>query len=469
MPRVLMVAAEATPFAKTGGLADVMGSLPPALIKLGEQVAVVMPRYASARISVAERIWDSMPLYVGSHVFVVAIDQIITGGVRYLFVDYPPFYGRAGIYGEAGRDYPDNHLRFAVLNQAAIGIARSIFRTDIFHAHDWQAGLVAPYLRENFATDPTFFGAKCILTIHNLGYQGNFPPAALADLGLSRTLFHPGGLEFWGQVSFLKAGIVWSDAITTVSPTYAKEIQTPEYGAGMDGLLRDRAAKITGILNGGDYNEWNPEKDPYLVAPYSAQQLSGKRADKKALLEEMGLPVNEARPLIGIVSRFVGQKGFDLIEDIAGDLGEEDMALVALGSGEPRFEAMFRGLAKTYPEKFAAVIGYDNALAHRIEAGADMVLMPSRYEPCGLTQMYSLRYGAVPIVRATGGLDDTVDETTGFKFREYTGEALLGAIRQALAAWTNREAWAARMRRGMARDFSWDASAAEYKRLYQSL
>lgn len=464
-----MVASEAAPFAKTGGLADVMGSLPPALVKLGEQVAVVIPRYASARIATAERIWDAMPLFVGPHTFVVAIDQIVAGGVRYLFVDCPPLYGRAGIYGEAGRDYSDNHLRFAVLNQAAIGVARNIFRTDIFHAHDWQAGLVAPYLREAFATDPTFLGAKCILTIHNLGYQGNFPPGVLADLGLNRTLFHPAGLEFWGQVSFLKAGIVWSDAITTVSPTYAQEIQTPEYGAGMDGLLRERAAKVTGILNGGDYHEWNPEKDPYLVAPYSAKDLSGKRAAKKALLEEIGLPINEARPLIGIVSRLVGQKGLDLIEQIAGELGEEDMALVALGVGEGRFEALFRVLAKTYPEKFAAVIGYDNALAHRIEAGADMVLMPSRYEPCGLTQIYSLRYGAVPIVRATGGLDDTVDETTGFKFREYTGEALLGAIRDALSAWKNRETWQARMRRGMARDFSWDASAAEYQRLYNSV
>ena len=464
-----MVASEAAPFAKTGGLADVMGSLPPALVKLGEQVAVVIPRYGSARISTPERIWDAMPLFVGPRVFTVAIDQMVAGGVRYLFVDCPPLYGRTGIYGEAGRDYADNHLRFAVLNQAAIGIARNIFRADIFHAHDWQAGLVAPYLRETFATDPTFFGAKCILTIHNLGYQGNFPPGALVDLGLNGTLFHPAGLEFWGQVSFLKGGIVWSDAITTVSPTYAQEIQTLEHGAGMDGLLRDRAAKVTGILNGGDYHEWNPEKDPYLAAPYSAKDLSGKRAAKRALLEEIGLPVNEARPLIGVVSRLVEQKGLDLIESIAGELGEEDMALVALGVGEARFETLFRVLAKTYPEKFAAAIGYDNALAHRITAGADMILMPSRYEPCGLTQIYSLRYGAVPIVRATGGLDDTVDETTGFKFREYTGKALLAAVREALAAWRTREAWQALMQRGMARDFSWDASAAEYKRLYQSL
>jgi starch synthase len=262
---------------------------------------------------------------------------------------------------------------------------------------------------------------------------------------------------------------VWSDWLTTVSPTYAREIQTPEYGAGLDGLLRDRATKITGILNGVDYNEWNPETDPFLAARYSSRDLSGKRASKRALLEEMGLPQKADRPLIGVVSRFVEQKGFDLFEEIAGELGQEDMALAALGSGELRFEALFRVLAQSYPEKFSALIGYDNALAHRIEAGADMFLMPSRYEPCGLNQMYSLRYGTVPIVRATGGLNDSVDETTGFKFAEYTGAALLTAIRDALAAFTDREAWQARMRRGMAQDFSWDAAAAEYIRLYQSL
>jgi starch synthase len=463
-----MVGSEAAPFVKTGGLADVLGSLPQALVRAGQQVAVVMPRYAALQGAPA-RIWDSMPLYVGPHRYVVAIDQIVIDGVRYFFVDCPPLYGRPGIYGEAGRDYADNHLRFALLNQAAIGIARNLFRTDIFHAHDWQAGLLATYLRETFPTDPTFFGAKCVFTIHNLGYQGNFPAAALADLGLPRTLFHPAGLEFWNQVSFLKAGLVWSDWLTTVSPTYAREIQTPEYGAGLDGLLRDRATKITGILNGVDYNEWNPETDPFLAARYSSRDLSGKRASKRALLEEMGLPQKADRPLIGVVSRFVEQKGFDLFEEIAGELGQEDMALAALGSGELRFEALFRVLAQSYPEKFSALIGYDNALAHRIEAGADMFLMPSRYEPCGLNQMYSLRYGTVPIVRATGGLNDSVDETTGFKFAEYTAAALLAAIRDALAAFTDREAWQARMRRGMAQDFSWDAAAAEYIRLYQSL
>jgi len=296
-----------------------------------------------------------------------------------------------------------------------------------------------------------------------------FPATTISDLGLSPALFHMNGLEFWGELSFLKAGIVWSDAITTVSPTYAREIQTPEFGAGLDGVLRERAAKITGILNGVDYAEWSPDTDPYSNFPYSALDLSGKRRAKRALLEEVGLPVNETRPLIGIVSRFAGQKGFDLLEDIVPELAEMDFAMAVLGSGEAPIEAMFRAMAKAHPEQFAVHVGYDEGLAHRIEAGADMFLMPSRYEPCGLSQLYSLRFGTVPIVRATGGLEDTVDEVTGFKFIEYTPEALLGAIREALAAWADRRGWLERMRVGMAKDFSWDAAAVQYQSLYKSL
>jgi starch synthase len=469
MSRILMVTSEAAPFAKTGGLADVLGALPPALAKLGEEVVVVLPRYGSVRLDGAERILQEIPLPLGPHSFMVGIDQVEREGVRYLFVDCPPLYGRAGIYREWGADYLDNHIRFGALNLAALEIARQIFPPDIFHAHDWPAGLLAPYLRETYAADPAFVGAKCVLTIHNLGYQGNFPGHLLADLGLSPTLFHPGGLEFWGNVNFLKAGIVWSDAITTVSPTYAREIQTPEYGHGLDGVLLGRAARITGILNGVDYAEWNPENDLHLRHHYSVRNLLGKRFAKRALLKEVALPLNEKRPLIGIVSRFVEQKGLDLVAAIAPELAEMDLAMVVLGSGDTGLERMFRELAADHPQKFAVRVGYDVGLAHRIEAGADMFLMPSRYEPCGLSQMYSLRYGAVPIVRATGGLEDTVDETTGFKFREYTPEALLDGIRQALAAWQDRKLWLERMRYGMTKDFSWDASAAGYQRLYRSL
>ena len=468
MPRVLMVGAEAAPFVKTGGLGDVLGSLPAALVERGDEVAVTLPRYRVAAVPSAQRVL-TIPLTLGTHSFTAAIDEAVHNGVRYFFVDCPPLYDRSGIYGAAGSDYPDNHIRFGLLNLAAIAIARHIFRTDIFHGHDWQAGLLAPYLRTLFSGDPTFFGAKCILTIHNLGYQGIFPRTALDDLGLDRALFHPAGIAFFGQVSFLKSGIVWSDAITTVSPTYAKEIQTPELGSGLDDLLRSRAASITGILNGADYGAWNPENDPFIQAHFSADNLSGKRISKRALLEEMDLPVKIDRPLIGITSRLVEQKGFELLAGAAAELFQENVALVALGSGEPRLEHMFRDFAVAWPDKFAVRIGFDNALAHRIEAGSDMFLMPSRYEPCGLSQMYSLRYGTVPIVRATGGLEDSVDNETGFKFRDYTPAALAGAVAAALEAWQDQKGWLVRMRRGMAKDFSWNASAARYRELYKAL
>ncbi len=468
MPRILMVTAEASPFAKTGGLGDVLGSLPHALAERGEEVAVVLPRYRTASLPATERIWYSMSLSVGPHTFSAAIDLVISRGVHYYFVDCPPLYDRAGYYGEGGHDYADNHIRFGALNQAALGIARNIFKTDVFHAHDWQAGLLAPYL-SLLSGDPTFFGAKTVLTIHNLGYQGRFPESSLLDLGLPRSMFHMEGLEFFGEVSMLKAGIVWSDAVTTVSQTYAQEIQTLEYGFGFDGLLRSRAAKLTGILNGVDYGEWDPRHDPFIAAPYWIDSLQGKLRCKQALLEELNIAGDDRRPVIGIVSRFAAQKGFDLFVEVAAELSEENVAFAVLGSGDAHVENTFRDFAALAPEQFGVRIGYDNALAHRIEAGSDMFLMPSRYEPSGLSQMYSLRYGAVPIVRATGGLEDTIDESTGFKFSEYEPEALLKTIRDALAAFRDRESWTALMRTGMSKDFSWDSSAKKYQDLYKGL
>jgi starch synthase len=429
----------------------------------------VLPRYGSVELTGAERIWHAMPVTVGPHSFTVAIDQVTVGGARYMFVDCPRLYGSAGVYSEGGWDYPDNHIRFAALNMAAIGIGRNIFRPDVFHGHDWPAGLLGPYLRATFEGDPTFLGSKFVLTIHNLGYQGNFAATAAVDLGFGGTVFHSEGLEFWGQVSFLKAGIVWADAITTVSPTYAREIQTPDFGFGMDGLLRARSNKIHGILNGADYGEWDPSTDFRMETRYSATDLRGKLAVKRALLKEVGLPVNDARPVIGIVSRFATQKGFDLVAAIAGELATLDVAVIALGSGESRYEELFRDLASEFPENFAATIGYNDGLSHRIIAGSDMFLMPSRYEPCGLSQIYSLRYGTVPIVRSTGGLEDTVDETTGFKFQEFAPEALLHAIGAALQAWNDKQGWEARMKTGMAKDFSWHVAAEEYRTLYSSL
>ncbi|MGD1091151.1 MAG: glycogen synthase GlgA [Bryobacteraceae bacterium] len=468
MHRILMVASEAAPFIKTGGLADVLGSFPAALVKRGEEVGVVLPRYRNAQIAGDHRILSDLQLNVGPRRFPVGIDQTVHNGVRYFFVDCPPLYDRAGLYNERGYDYIDNDIRFALLSQAALAVTRYVFPANILHAHDWQAGLLAPYLKVNLANDPAFFGVKCVITIHNLGYQGNFLNL-LSELGLDPSLYHMDGMEFNRHVSFLKGGIVWSDAVTAVSPTYAKEIQTPEYGFGFDGLMRSRAYKLTGILNGVDYNEWSPENDPYISSRYSRPDFLGKLACKKALLKEFGLAEVSQRPLIGIVSRFADQKGFGLLGPIAGELAGQNLAFAVLGSGEARDEAMFRSMAAAWPDRVGLRLGYDEALAHRIVAGGDMLLMPSRYEPCGLTQMYALRYGTVPIVRATGGLEDTVDQETGFKFQPYTPEALMGAIQEALGAWQDRAGWVIRMRRGMAKDYSWDVAAEEYQRVYRSL
>lgn len=467
--RVLMVSSEAAPLAKTGGLADVVGSLPHYLRSYGDEAAVVIPRYGNIDLKSARRVYDFLPVFLNADRYDTAIYLAPAEFPLYL-VDCPPLFDRKGFYGESGLDYPDNHIRFAVFARAALGVARYLFRADVLHCHDWQAGLVAPYLKTTFATDPTFVGVKTLFTLHNLGYQGLFPKEAIADIALDPALFRPDGMEFFGRLAFIKGGIAYADALNTVSPTYAREIQTPEYGFGLDGALRARADDLTGILNGVDYREWSPDVDPLLPERYSPEDLTGKRLCKKELLAEFGLP-NEAidRPLIGLVSRFTRQKGADILAEAASDLLAEDVYLVALGTGEPEYEDFFRALAARYPGQVAVHVGFDNGMAHRIEAGADMFLMPSRYEPCGLNQIYSLRYGTVPVVRATGGLDDTIDEGTGFKFREYAGWALAEAVRAAIRAFGDRQGWEAMMRRGMKKDFSWKASAAEYSALYGKL
>ncbi len=465
---ILMVASEATPFSKTGGLADVMGGLPAALAARGEHVAVVTPAYRQNEDPDPPReayrnLW--IPLGPG---YSVDIWELTERNVAFYFVHCPPLYDRDGIYGSGGWDFPDNHIRYGVLSMAALGVARHLFPANIIHAHDWQTGLLPVYLREHFSADPTFAGVKLLFTIHNLGYQGIFPPEAISQIGLDPRLLNPEQLEFFGKLCLLKGGIAWSDAISTVSKGYAREIQTPEYGFGLDGFLR-KHGPIEGIVNGVDYQEWNPENDPHLARKYSVNDLSGKRACKRDLLEEYRLPADLDRPLIGIVSRFASQKGFDLVADAASALLDEEVSMVVLGSGDSEYEAMFRYLAHARPDQVGLRIGYDNPLAHRIEAGADIFLMPSRYEPCGLNQIYSLKYGTVPVVRATGGLDDTIDEDTGFKFREYTGSALLQAVRSAVTAYRDRDGWVSMMRRGMQRDFSWSAAAGEYASLYRRL
>ena len=467
--RVLMVSSEAAPLAKTGGLADVVASLPAALQSYGDRVAVVIPRYGSIDLRGARRVYDRLQVYLGSTLYSASVFQAPAEYPLYL-VDCPPLFDRKGFYGEAGADYPDNHIRFAFFCRAALGVARYLFPCDVLHCHDWQSGLIPAYLKSDFATDPTFLGTKTLFTIHNLGYQGIFPASALADAALDPALFRPNGLEFYGQVSYIKGGISFADALNTVSPTYAREIQTPELGFGLDGALRGRAAVLSGILNGVDYREWSPEVDSLIPARFSAGDLNGKAVCKEHLLQEFGLPVDGTdRPLIGIVSRFTRMKGFDLVAEAVAEIIEAGANIVALGSGESEYEALFQRMAADFPAHVGVKIGFDNRLAHVIEAGADMFLMPSRYEPCGLNQIYSLRYGTAPVVRATGGLDDTIDSETGFKFVDYSGAALLAAVRQALDAFSSRDSWLKMMRRGMGRDFSWKASAGRYSALYRQL
>ena len=470
--KILMAASEATPYAKTGGLADVLGALPVSLQARGENVAVVLPLYRSAGpfLKDADRVYDGVRVTIAGASWVFSVKRLLHRGVPFFFIDCPELYDRDGLYGEAGADYPDNHIRFGVFAYAVLSIVRTLFRPDVLHCHDWQSSLVFPLMSLKFPLDPTFYGIKRLLTIHNLGYQGLFPKSAAAELGLPPSAMFPSSMEFFGKLNLLKGGIVYSDAINTVSKGYAQEIQTAEYGFGLDGLLRSRADVLTGIVNGVDYEEWSPEKDRYIAAPYSTEDIRAKQVCKRDLLETFGLPAtNLKRPVIGIVSRFATQKGFDLIEQIADELAAEDVILSAVGTGEPRYEEMFRRLTESYGEKIAVRITYSDELAHKIEAGADMFLMPSRYEPCGLNQIYSLRYGTIPIVRATGGLDDTIDERNGFKFREYSGPALLAAIRSALQAYKNPVRWQGLIRNAMQCDFSWNASAAEYSALYRRI
>ncbi|MBK9170909.1 MAG: glycogen synthase GlgA [Bryobacterales bacterium] len=468
--RVLMAASEVAPYAKSGGLADVLGALPAALGRCGPvEPAVLLPCYRGISLEGAERVYHALPVWVGGFHYDCALWR--TGGDSPVYLlDCPPLFDRPGLYGENGADYPDNHARFAVFSRAVLEVARRVFRPDVIHCHDWQTGLVPAYLRGRWGMDPTFLGIKTVLTIHNLGYQGVFPASVLPQTGLDSVQYHPDGAEYWGQVSYLKAGIVYSDAITTVSHSYAEEIQTPEYGLGLDGVLRNRRDALTGILNGVDYGTWDPRHDPSIAAPYSAGDLAGKAACKRDLLRSFGLGAEaEKRPLLGVVTRLTPQKGSELILEIAGQLAAEGATLVVLGSGDPDLERDFQKAARASAGALAVRIGYDDGLAHRIEAGSDMFLMPSRYEPCGLSQIYSLRYGTVPVVRVTGGLGDTIDEETGFRFSEYSAAALLACVREALQAYRDRESWTARMKRGMAKDFSWDRSAAGYVRLYESL
>jgi starch synthase len=467
-----MVASEVFPFSKTGGLADVAAALPRALARLGHDVVVFTPRYRGCREG---RIVHRGAVTLGRHRHDYALHEIPLGDrARVLLVDCPALYDRAALYHEHGVDYADNPLRFAVLSAVAVEWAATQSPpVDVLHGHDWQAGLLPVFARRLPA-------AATVFTVHNLAYQGTVPKHWVNDLGLSWHDFHPEGFEFHDQLSFLKAGLFFSQALTTVSPTYAEEIQTAEAGEGFDGIVRARRDRLTGILNGIDDEEWNPETDVHLPARYSVRDLSGKALCAAALRQQVQLPTPASPdevPLIGLVSRMVEQKGFDLLAHLRGELLSLGAQFAVLGSGEARFEQFWQSLAAEAPERFSVTLGFNEPLAHLIEAGSDLFLMPSRFEPCGLNQMYSLRYGTVPVVRLVGGLADTVTPYrdgqpggTGFGFRPYTAEALLTTLRQALQVYRERPAeWRLLQQRGMALDLSWERSARAYVRVYKGV
>jgi starch synthase len=477
--RVLMIASEVAPYSKTGGLADVASALPRALGRLGHEVTVVTPRYRG--IDAGEPRGSLAVDVAGQRLEAGLFAAPIGPGATVLFVEQPALYHRAGLYNADGTDFDDNPLRFALLSIAALEwAAGQPDPPSVVHAHDWQAGLAPVYLRTRFAAHQALGHTPSVFTIHNLAYQGIFDKSWVTRLGLRWDQFTAvDGFEFWDRLSFLKAGINLSDHVTTVSPRYASEIQTPEFGYGFEGVMHARREALTGILNGIDTVVWNPETDPYLPAPYSAEDLSGKALAKRRLLKSYGLPVDEAamaRPVVGMVSRLVDQKGLDLVAALAGELPSIEATFVVLGTGDARYQELWANLAAWRPDRFGVAFGFDEARAHLVEGGADLFLMPSRYEPCGLNQMYSMRYGTVPLVRATGGLADTVvpwrprsRTATGFVFEEYHPWALLDTLRQALAVFPRRDVWRRLQRNGMRQDFSWDRSAREYVKVYKGV
>jgi starch synthase len=470
-----MVLSEAMPFSKTGGLGDVGGALPGALARLGHRVTVVVPRYAGNPAGRVVQSFDRGAWLGCPGLQMLDVDG--PDGVVVRFVDCAEYFQREGIYGAGGADYADNHLRFALLARAALETAvRLGDAVDVIHAHDWQAGLAPAYARLRYGRDTGLRRAAAVCTVHNLAYQGVFPREVLPSLDLPWEAFTGEGLEFWGRVSYLKAGVAYADMITTVSPRYAVEIQHAEQGFGFEGILRHRSGSLVGILNGIDTEVWNPASDPFLPMPYSADDLAGKRRARAALIQVAGLtpPPGDSVPIVGMVSRMVDQKGLDIIAAAMPELLQTGAAFVILGTGEAKYQDMWRSLATRHPDRVAVTVGFSEERAHLIEAGADLFLMPSRFEPCGLNQMYSLRYGTVPVVRATGGLDDTVvqvdhrtGEGTGFKFVDYSAGALASTLRYALDWFARPDAWARIQRAGMQLDHSWDASAREYVKVYE--
>ncbi len=477
---IAFLSSECQPYSKTGGLADVSGALPRALASKGLNVKVFTPLYQSISTIDFDLVFRQdlyqIPVTLGSGEFRFNVWSVSDGeSHEVFFIDCPHFFHRSYFYSFD----EDEDQRFALFQHASIKILQYLgWKPDVVHCNDWQTGLVPALLQSVYSWDKLFQSARTLFTIHNIAYQGRFPRPSVEMAGLSYYDFTPGGpLEMWGDLSFMKAGISYADAVSTVSPGYADEIMTPAYGEGLDGLLRERQDRVFGIVNGIDTDIWNPATDTYISQNYSAESIDDKVVNKKGLLEEFGLSFGAETPVIGMISRLTPQKGLDLLQPILGSLVEQQsIQFVLLGSGEDRYQDFLRWAVAAYPYSVANFIGYSEELSHKIEAGADMFLMPSAYEPCGLNQMYSLAYGTVPVVRKTGGLADTVKdyhecpgEGTGFSFYDFTPHALYTSIHRALDVYRKPDEWREVQLRGMAEDFSWEASAEQYISLYDEI
>lgn len=485
---ILLVSSEVEPFAKTGGLADVSGALPQTIKQLDHEIRVMMPRYGSinerkARLHEMIRLKE-IEIPVGSKTYPASVKSsfIINSHakVQTYFLDNEVLFGRSGLYvhPETKKDYEDNDERFIFFCRGVLEVLKKLgWQPDVIHCNDWQTGLIPVYLKTLYKNDPFYKDTCSVLTIHNMAYQGVFPRSVFPKTGLPKDLLSEDGIEAYGKLNFLKAGLVFADAITTVSEKYAEEIQSSdEFGVGLQDVVRKRKNDLSGIINGIDYSVWDPSVDELIPHRYDVKTMDLKAENKRALLAKMGLPFHEKTPVVGIISRLADQKGFDLIDEVLDDLLALNLQLVVLGTGEKKYHEMFEQAHRKYPQKMSVALTFNNDLAHLIEAGSDMFLMPSRYEPCGLNQLYSLRYGTVPIVRATGGLDDTIEDFvastgsgTGFKFKKYDSREMLHTVHRAVQTYADQAVWRKLMKAGMNKDFSWEASAKKYIQLYRSL
>jgi starch synthase len=471
--KLLLASSEVHPYSKTGGLADMVGALAKSLARLGHTVSLITPLYAGIREKFPDlKMLDvklDLPLgarNVPGEIWILSPIENLT----IYFIDQPEFYFRHSPYLQPdGISYPDNDERFIFFSKVVVYLARQVLKPDLVHVHDWQVGFVPLLMRHEKLTGGWAEAPPSILTIHNLAYQGTFPAWRYMYTNLPWDYFNHHGVEFYGQMNCLKAGIAYADLVTTVSPRYAREIATPEYGCGLEGLLQTRQDTLVGILNGVDYDEWNTTHNPHFKHPFSIDDLSGKLANKLELQQELGLPVDASIPLFGSVTRLADQKGVDILLGALEEMLSANMQFVVLGSGEASFEEAYRDLAQRYPTKVCARIGFSQGLSQRIEAGCDFFIMPSRFEPCGLNQMYSLHYGTVPIVRVTGGLDDSVTDITesleradGIKFAEYSSNVLARGIRKALALFGESELLTHYRINGMTVEFSWEKTARKY-------